>query len=119
MGEEAAYPGLSPMALYWFLGFVIVWSGVMVGVIKFFLIRALVDRDTKLEEIAEEVGKHGELHTDHSRRLIEVEQSIKHAPNHEDIKNLHRRLDDVSGKIERQTGVLTVIRDLIQKEHSE
>lgn len=41
---------------------------------------------------------------DHSDRLARVEQDVQHAPDDEDIKRLHARIDELGGSLRRLEG---------------
>lgn len=43
----------------------------------------------------------------HADRIARLEQDTKHAPNHEDMKRLHQRLDGVNGELKEMRGQFT------------
>jgi len=43
-------------------------------------------------------------HDNHADRLARLEQNAKHAPSHEDLKRLHKRLDAMNGELKEMRG---------------
>ncbi len=40
----------------------------------------------------------------HADRLARLEQDVRHAPTHDDIKRIHTRIDDAAGALKRLEG---------------
>lgn len=53
----------------------------------------------------------------HSDRLARLEQDARHAPSHEDLKRLHRRLDEVSGELREMKGEFQGARRTLELIH--
>jgi hypothetical protein len=54
----------------------------------------------------------------HADRLTSIERDLKHAPNHDDLKRIHSRLDDVSegmatlvGELKGATHILNLLHE--------
>jgi predicted lipase len=63
---------------------------------------------------------------DHAERLARLEQDAKNAPNHDDIKRLHARIDEVatglsnlSGQFAGANHTLTLIHEYLLKERKQ
>lgn len=62
--------------------------------------RATVEHIDKLEDVmAERIDGH-------EHRITRVEESIRHAPKHEDLGSVYRRIDELSGAVRELVGVM-------------
>lgn len=66
------------------------------------------DRDIQ-EDMDSLAGKHQSLHDqvteDIDKRLLRVEEGIKHMPTHQDLTRIHSRMDDMNTKLNKIDGV--------------
>jgi hypothetical protein len=54
----------------------------------------------------------------HADRLARVEQDLRHAPTHDDLKRLHARIDDLAGGIRGLEGEFKGANHTLQLIHS-
>ncbi len=50
-------------------------------------------------------------------RLTRLEQDVKHAPDHNDFKRVHQRLDTLNGEIKEMKGEFHAIRNTLNTIH--
>lgn len=54
---------------------------------------------------------------DHSDRLARLEQDARHAPSHDDLKRLHKRLDDMNGELKEMRGEFYAVNRTLSMIH--
>lgn len=70
--------------------------------------------DTRIRELEQNMGDKLDRHAD---RIARLEQDVRHAPSHEDLKRLHSRLDEVGGQVRELKGEFQGARHTLELIH--